>query len=413
MYLTLHADGVMMTHTGVEYLSPLELFLDKQAFGSRRMQLLAGDPARSVWYHAQPGEVAGAMSLKSLSDALKPPADPAPALSVVADNVGRGGGAAVQLGVEHADRPPESTRSLAHIELGVQSPRRSMRNPLAHTPRERSSRNSGPSQWGGGGVGFDVGSDSSDGESNTPSYSRQAREAGARTGQEFSKEGGAGAPRVRHSLAEFGRRASARSSGNPGGDADAGAAPGRPKQRTRSTKLSANRVTNKLGELLARRSSAWPTSPHALAPLVSGLVLGAQARFKHFDKTVQGTAAFAGYLGWEGSSQFTYTAEVAVIDGRDSQTGVHIANAQVDLVTAGGARIVSGVTDTHGECTLVVRDASAALEALLGTQWRGETFMVQASYTSPDTGVTLSGSSGVMVREDFDTVDALIVLTEG
>lgn len=92
---------------------------------------------------------------------------------------------------------------------------------------------------------------------------------------------------------------------------------------------------------------------------------------------------------------------------------MHIANARVDLVTVSGTRIVSGVTDTRGECTVVLRDAAATLEALLGSQWRRESYMVQASYTPPDTGVALTGSSGVMVREDFDTAGVLIVVTEG
>lgn len=248
MYLALHPDGVMMTHTGVEYLSPLELFLDKQAFGSRRMQLLAGDPARSVWYHSRPGEVAGAMSLRSLANALQPPEAEVQGPGAPADNREAGTDAAVTLGVSHADHPPASTRSLAHIELGLQSPRRSINNPLAASPRVRSWRPSGQTynEDSGGSLGFDLGSDSSGGEHGTPHSRRGGHQAGGRSSTEFEKEGGAG-PRVRPNLADFGRHASMRSSGNPVEDrAGPGGALGRPKPR--STKLSANRVTNKMGE---------------------------------------------------------------------------------------------------------------------------------------------------------------------
>lgn len=50
MFLALSGDGTMVTHTGRVYESPLELYLDTRAFGTRRMQLFGNEAALSVWY---------------------------------------------------------------------------------------------------------------------------------------------------------------------------------------------------------------------------------------------------------------------------------------------------------------------------------------------------------------------------
>lgn len=67
VYMSLLPSGGIVVPNQHEYNSPLELYLDKLAFGPVRMVLSNGCPGDSVYYHPNAGVVAGAVTLQSVA----------------------------------------------------------------------------------------------------------------------------------------------------------------------------------------------------------------------------------------------------------------------------------------------------------------------------------------------------------
>ena len=90
----------------------------------------------------------------------------------------------------------------------------------------------------------------------------------------------------------------------------------------------------------------------------------------------------------------------------DDDSGALVEGAVLQLESTTGRRIVAGVSDDNGECTLVINDAVQTLSGLFGEYWREVAYRVREQHRG------FTSVSGLLIREDNTDVEVLIVMAD-